>query len=139
MANGFLIHLDGSPSYSRLDLGVLTMVSQASASDQLFVGNATGFAEFAVSSRPGDYVWRSGDFLYPRPENFAAGLIDAIGLGTAKIYADGTLRDEIAFHDQTYFRLSSGPRAYRWSVELVGSAVIRKVDLAQSFAQLKGL
>ncbi len=139
MANGFLVHLDGTPSYSRLDLGSLTMIQQVSASDQLYVGDATGFAEFAVSSAPAIYAWKSGDFLFPRPENFSAGVVDAAGIGVAKIYADGALREEVAFHDQTYFRLRSGPPAWRWSVEITGSAVVRKVDIARSFAQLRGV
>lgn len=139
MANGFLIQLDGSPSYCRLDLGDLTMVQQVSASDQLFIGDSTGFAEFAVSTTPEPYVWRSGNFFYPRPENFAAGVIDARGTGVVRIYADDVLREEVEFHDLTYFRLRSGPSCYRWAVEIEGDAIVRKVDLARSFAELKGV
>lgn len=139
MADGFLIHLDSPPSYSRLELGAPTMVTQVSTSDQMFIGDATGFAEFAVSSVPLPYVWRSGEFLYPKPENFSAGVIHAVGVGTARIYADGVLREEVPFHDLTYFRLRGGHSAYRWSVEFLGSAVVRGVYLAQSFAQLKGM
>ena len=139
MDKGFLVQLDGAVSFSRLDFGSLTMASQAAASDQLFVGDATGFAEFGVSTVPSRYLWRSRDFLYPRPVNFSAGVVDALGVGVIRVFADGVLRGETSFNGLTYYRLPGGPSAYRWGVELEGVATIRKVDLAQSFAQLKGV
>ncbi len=139
MPDSFLIQMDESPSLCRLNVGGLTMAAQASASDQLYVGDATGFAEFAISTVPVPYLWKSADFLYPRPENFSAGVVDALGVGTARIYADGVLREEVSFNGNTYFRLRAGPPAYRWAVELEGVATVRKVDLARSFGQLKGL
>ena len=139
MDKGFLIQLDGSPSFSRVDFGALTMAAQAAASDQLFVGDATGFAEFGVSTVPTRYLWRSRDFLHPKPVNFSAGVVDAIGVGVLRVYADGVLRCETAFNGLTYYRLPGGPSAYRWGVELEGSATVRKIDLARSFAQLRGV
>lgn len=139
MADCFLIQLGAAVAYSRLDLGAPTAAVHAAASDQLFLGDATGFAEFAISTVPAPYVWRSKDFLHARPENFSVGVVDALGVGTVRVFADGVLRSDAPFNGLTYFRLPSGPSAYRWSVELLGSAVVRGVDLAQSFAQLKGV
>ena len=107
--------------------------------DQLFVTTETGFAEFAGSSTSLSCEWHSGDRLFPLPVNFACGVVDAVGAATLEVYADGALRGTVAVSGRTSFRLPGGAPAYRWSVKLTGTATIREVSLAQSFAELKGV
>ena len=135
----FLLKLDeAAGSYCRLDAGqALYGAAVSGTTDQLFVTTATGFAEFAA----GDdltYVWKSGDRLFQQPTNFAAGVVDAVGAASLQVFADGALRATVAISGRTSFRLPSGNPAYRWSVKLTGTAVVREVSLAGSFAELKG-
>lgn len=137
----FLLRLDETTgqSYETLDVGQAiygTAVSEST--DQLYVTTATGFAEFAGSSTLLTYTWRSGERLFPMPVNFACGLVDAAGTATLDVYADNVLRSTVAIDGRTSFRLSGGQPAYRWSIKLTGTATIREVSLAQSFAELKG-
>ena len=135
----FLLKLDeAAGSYCRLDAGqALYGAAVSGTTDQLFVTTATGFAEFAT----GDdltYVWQSGDRLFPLPTNFAAGVVDAVGAASLQVFADGALRATVAISGRTSFRLPSGNPAYRWSVKLTGTATVREISLAGSFAELKG-
>lgn len=140
-ATPFILRLDeAAGSYSRLDAGQsLYNAAVSGTTDQLFVTTATGFAEFAGSSTDLAYEWRSGDRLFPLPVGFACGVVDAVGTATLEVYADGVLRGTVAVSGRTNFRLPPNGPAYRWSVKLTGTAVVREVSLAQSFAELKGV
>lgn len=139
-ATPFVLRLDeAAGSYSRLDAGQsLYNAAVSGTTDQLFVTTATGFAEFAGSSTDLAYEWRSGERLFPLPIGFACGVVDAVGTATLEVYADGVLRGTVAVSGRTNFRLPPNGPAYRWSVKLTGTAVVREVSLAQSFAELKG-
>lgn len=139
-ATPFLINLDaGSGALTRIDVGQpLYGASVSGATDQLFALTATGFAEFTGGTAL-TYEWWSGDKLHPSPVNYAAGVVDAVGSATLYVYADGTLRHTAAVSGRTAFRLPAGDPAYRWSVRLVGTAVVREVSLGASFAELKGV
>ena len=140
-ATPFVLRLDeAAGSYSRLDAGQsLYNAAVSGTTDQLFVTTATGFAEFAGSSTDLAYEWRSGERLFPLPIGFACGVVDAVGTATLEVYADGVLRGTVAVSGRTNFRLPPNGPAYRWSVKLTGTAVVREVSLAQSFAELKGV
>ena len=140
-ATPYILRLDeAAGSYSRLDAGQsLYNAAVSGTTDQLFVTTATGFAEFAGSSADLAYEWRSGERLFPLPVGFACGVVDAVGTATLEVYADGVLRGTVAVSGRTNFRLPPNGPAYRWSVKLAGTAVVREVSLAQSFAELKGV
>jgi len=140
-ATPFILRLDeAAGSYSRLDAGQsLYNAAVSGTTDQLFVTTATGFAEFAGSSTDLAYEWRSGERLFPLPIGFACGVVDAVGTATLEVYADGALRGTVAVSGRTNFRLPPNGPAYRWSVKLTGTATVREVSLAQSFAELKGV
>ena len=140
-ATPFILRLDeAAGSYCRLNAGQsLYNAAVSGTTDQLFVTTATGFAEFAGSSTNLAYEWRSGERLFPLPIGFACGVVDAVGAATLEVYADGVLRGTVAVSGRTNFRLPPNGPAYRWSVKLTGTAVVREVSLAQSFAELKGV
>lgn len=140
-ANTFLLQLDeASGSYCRVDVGQqLYGVAVSGTTDQLFVTTDTGFAEFADGSTNLAAEWHSGDRLFPSPQNFACGVVDASGACTLTIYADGSVRYTTAISNRTSFRIPPGAPAYRWSVRVVGAATVREISLAQSFAELKGV
>ena len=138
----FLLKLDeAAGSYCRLDAGQpLYGAAVSGTTDQLFVTTATGFAEFAAGDAL-SYVWWSGDRLFQTLVNFSAGVVDAdpiTGTATLQIYADGELRHIQHISGRTSFRLFSGPSAYRWSIQINGTATIREISLGASFAELKG-
>mgnify|MGYP001358310525 CR=1 FL=1 len=137
----FLLRLDeAAGAYEKIDVGQPIYGAAVSATtDQLYVTTATGFAEFAGSSTALTYTWQSGDRLFPLPVNFACGVVDAVGTATLEVYADGALRGTASISGRTNFRLQSGAPAYRWAIKLVGTATVREVSLAQSFAELKGV
>ena len=137
----FLLRLDeATGAFCRLDAGQpLYSAAVSGTTDQLFVTTATGFAEFAGSSAGLAYEWHSGDRLFPLPINFACGVVDAVGAATLTVFADGVQRATVSISGRTSFRLPGGSPAYRWSVKLTGTAVVREVSLAQSFAELKGV
>lgn len=140
-ADPFLLRLDeAAGSHCRLDAGqAIYGTAVSGTTDQLFVTTATGFAEFAGSSTDLAYEWRSGERLFPLPIGFACGVVDAVGTATLEVYADGVLRGTVAVSGRTNFRLPPNGPAYRWSVKLTGTATVREVSLAQSFAELKGV
>lgn len=136
-AETFLLDLEAS-SYSRLDVGrSIYGLAVSGTTDQLFVTLSNGFAEFATAAQGLGYTWHSGDRLFPQPVNFGAGVVDAVGQAALYVYADGTLRAEIPIDDRTSFRLPSGTPAYRWSLRVAGTATVREISLASSFAELK--
>ena len=140
-ASPFILRLDeAAGSYCRLDAGQpLYGAAVSGTTDQLFVTTATGFAEFAGSSTNLAYEWQSGDRLFPLPVSFACGVVDAVGTATLEVYADNALRSTVAVSGRTAFRIAGGAPAYRWSVKLTGTATVREVSLAHSFAELKGV
>ena len=140
-AEAFLLRLDeAAGAYCRLDVGEsLFNAAVSGTTDQLFVTMEDGFAEFAASNTNLSYEWHSSERLFPLPVNFACGVVDAVGAATLEVYADGALRGTVAVSGRTSFRLPGGAPAYRWSVKLTGTATIREVSLAQSFAELKGV
>ena len=140
-AEAFLLRLDeAAGAYCRLDVGEpLFNAAVSGTTDQLFVTMEDGFAEFAASNTNLSYEWHSGERLFPAPINFACGVVDAVGTAALTVFADGVLRATVAISGRTSFRLPGGARAYRWSVKLTGTATIREVSLAQSFAELKGV
>lgn len=140
-AETFLIQLDeAAGSYCRVDVGqTLYGAAVSGTTDQLFVTTATGFAEFADSSTNLTAEWRSGDRIFPAPQNFSCGVVDAVGACTLTIYADGAVRHTASISNRTSFRIPPGAPAYRWSVRVVGTATVREISLAQAFAELKGV
>ena len=137
----FSVRLDESEgSYQRLDLGQSIYGAAVSATtDQLFLTTATGFAEFTGSSSALEYRWFSGERLLPGPVAFSCGVIDAVGSGELWLAADGGDIGPIAFSGRTSFRIPPTNPAYRWSVDIYGTATVREISLAQSFSELKGL
>lgn len=140
-AGPFLLRLDeASGAYCRLDAGLpLYGAAVSGTTDQLFVLTETGFAEFAGSNTGLTLEWHSGERLFPLPVNFACGVVDAVGTATLTVHADGALRATVSVSGRTAFRLPGGAPAHRWSVKLAGTATVREVSLAQSFAELKGV
>lgn len=145
-AYDFLLRLDEvQGSFCRLDLdfplangATVTPygTSVCAVTDQLFITTNAGMAEFAVGP-PLQYTWASGDRLYPKAINFAAGVVDCVGTVQLEIFADDTLRHTVMCDGRTYFRMPSGAPALRWGVQLVGTAVVREVSLAGAFGELK--
>lgn len=137
----FLIDLnEGGGAYCRIDAGKpLFSAHRAALTDQLFVGDETGFSEFAGGDSPMSCVWHSGQRTFPKPQNFAAGVIDAVGVATLTIYEGTTERAVVSVAGRTYFRLAPGLAGYRWSAKVEGMAVVREICLGQSFAELKGV
>lgn len=136
----FLLRLDESAgSFCRLDAGeAIYGVAVSATTDQLYVGTAAGFAEFGVGTAL-TYVWHSAERMHPQPVNFAAATIDCDGAVTVEVFADGLARHSQPVTGRTAFRLPPGPAAYRWAVRLAGTATVREVSLAGSFAELKGV
>lgn len=137
-ATPFIIRLDEGGDYVRFDPGQPIYGAFASGTtDQLLLGTATGFAEFAGSATGLEYVWQSGDVLYPKPLAFAAGTIDCTGDVTLEILADGAVIHTVAAGGYTPFRLPPAAPALRWSVRLTGTATVRAVCLGASFQELQ--
>ena len=135
----FLLDLNEGGALSRLDVGQTIYAAMTSpVVDTLYLGTATGVVEFAEGSGSLALEWQSGDYLYPAPVAFAAGIIDCTGSFTVTIYADGVQAHSFAVTTgATPFRLPSVSPAKRWSVKVVGTGSVREISLAQSFQELK--
>ena len=137
--SSFLIDMTGNTGFCRLDFGEEVYGTGVSGkTDQLFVCDATGFAEFAAGNDPLDSVWWSKDYLYREPVSFAAVLVDCIGNLKLTMYADGVEVVSVVVGDIATFRLPANTFAYRWSVKLEGVAIVKRVSLGSSFAELQG-
>ncbi len=131
----FMLDLEqGGLGFTRLDLGTLYGGFTSSTTDQLFMGDDTGFAEFAVGD-PVELSWRSKEHLLKTPTAFSVIVIDAVGEGDAAVWADGELLTIVRISDFTRAKLPPTPPALLWSVEFSGKPTIRKVVLANSFAE----
>ena len=136
--SAFLMDLNPGGGLSRLQLPQTpTGASVSAVTDRVFVTSAGGFAEFAGAEGTMAYRWHSGERLYERPVNFSAGIVDAVGTATLKVYADGLQRATVVVSGYTTFRLPAGQPAYAWSLHLEGAAVVREVALANGFVELK--
>lgn len=131
----FMLDLEqGGLGFTRLDLGTLYGGFTSSTTDQLFMGDDTGFAEFAVGD-PVELSWRSKEHLLKTPTAFSVIVIDAVGEGDAAVWADGELLTIVRISGFTRAKLPPTPPALLWSVEFSGKPTIRKVVLANSFAE----
>lgn len=132
----FMLDLEmGGMGFTRLDLGsALYGGFTSSTTDQLFIGDDTGFSEFAAGD-PASYVWRSKDHFLRAPEAFSALIVDAVGTAEIAVLADGELIAVVPVSGLTRAKLPSVAPALRWAVEIIGTAVVRKVVLACSFAE----
>ena len=132
----FMLDLEmGGMGFTRLDLGsALYGGFTSSTTDQLFIGDDTGFSEFAAGD-PASYVWRSKDHFLRAPEAFSALIVDAVGTAEIAVFADGELIAVVPVSGLTRAKLPSVAPALRWAVEIIGTAVVRKVVLACSFAE----
>lgn len=136
--SSFLIDMTGDTGFCRLDFGEYVYGSGVSGkTDQLFVCDATGFSEFAAGTDPMDYAWWSKEYLFKEPASFAAGLVDCVGDVTLTVYADSVEVVSVTASDITTFRMPPNTSAYRWSVKLEGSAIVKRVSLGASFAELQ--
>lgn len=133
----FMMALElGGMGFTRLDLGSALYGGFASSTtDQLFIGDDTGFAEFAAGG-PAPYVWRSREHYLPAPAAFGVVVVDALGQGDLAVFADGELLAEVRVNGFTRAKLPHTTAALRWSVELVGTATVRRISLATSFAEV---
>lgn len=134
----FLLDLElGGMGFTRLDLGSASYGGfSSSTTDQLFIGDDTGFAEFTAGD-PAPYVWRSKDHWLRAPTTFAVLVVDAVGRGEAAVFADGELVVVVPVDGLTRAKLPPVSPALRWSIELVGTAVVRRVSLAGSFSEVQ--
>lgn len=136
--SSFLIDMTGNTGFCRLDFGEYVYGSGVSGkTDQLFVCDATGFSEFAAGTDPMDYAWWSKEYLFKEPASFAAGLVDCVGDVTLTVYADSVEVVSVTASDITTFRMPPNTSAYRWSVKLEGGAIVKRVSLGASFAELQ--
>lgn len=134
----FLLDLTGTGGFCRLDFGKPVHGTGVSGkTDQMFVCDATGFSEFAVGTVPMDYVWHSKEHLFPQPMSFAAGLVDCVGDVQVTVMADGVEIASVSASDITPFRVPPGVSAFRWSVKLEGTAIVKRVSLGASFEEIQ--
>ena len=63
-------------------------------------------------------------------------MVDALGQGDLAVFADGELLAEVRVDGFTRAKLPHTTAALRWSVELAGTATVRRVSLATSFAEV---
>lgn len=140
VGEAFLLRLDESEgAYCRLVLPEAAYSASVSGTtDQLYVGTATGFAEFAGSNARLAGEWHSGDYRYSRPVAFHAAILDCDGTFEVSLYADGVVVTTETVVGRTAFRLDAEVEpAYRWSVRLVGAGVVRSFEMGPSFAALQ--
>lgn len=141
-AQSFILQFDGEPKYfTKLTLpSAVYGASISGTTDQLFVGTATGFAEFAeLSATPLSMTWHSREYRYPAPVSFACGEIDCTGSVTLEILRDGVVLHTVVATDRTQFRLPPHNPAYRWSFRLSGTGEVRQVAVGPSFKSLGGV
>ena len=138
----FLINLDADPRYfTRVEAGeALYGASVSGTTDQLYVGTATGAAEFAADGvSPLAMTWRSKLYRYPAPASFRAAEIECAGALSLDVIADGITVKTIAASGRTEFRLPDHNPAWEWSVRVTGSGSLTKFAMGPSFDALKAV
>ena len=136
-APGFLVRFDeADTSFTRTTDPVMAATVHPVA-DALYVV-AGAVYEFKGGATRKPFVWRSKDFIMPKPMNFGAVQVGGEGGVTITVYADGVARATkkllLSGDEYSVVRLPAGFLARRWAFEVAGgaNAVVREVNVAIS-------
>lgn len=116
----------------------ITGIGISSATDQVGLLYANGFAEFGVGS-PLALDWKSKVYEFPLPVSFAACVVRHDGTFSVEFYRDGILvnTQALAGATETAFRLPAVGSGKRWQVRITGTGAIKSLEMGASFAELK--
>lgn len=138
---------DGNLKHTILDPSVCSFGSYR-YNDGSWAGNATSghnapYGETRITQNfagsPANAVWKSREFLFPRPIAFSCARIrydDANTPVTLKLYAEGTLVCTATARHNQAFRLPILRRECRWSAEVSGCTDITSIELSESMAEM---
>lgn len=137
--DAFVIRLDEAQGeYCTLNVGQpIYGLTVSSTTDELYVCTATGAAVFAGSASGLTAVWHSADARFPKPVCFGAARVECTGTTSIELLRDGAVVFTKSVTGDASFRLPSIAPSDRWSVRLTGTATVRQVSLAASFAELQ--
>lgn len=136
----FLLKLDEAEgALSRLVAGVtLYSATRVDATDKLYVGTATGFAEFEGGATGLSMTWQSATIRYAAAVSFAVGRILCTGSIQVEVLAAGVVRHTETFGSgDYYFKLPPIEAETTWAVRFTGVGSVQLFDLGMSFAGLK--
>lgn len=107
--------------------------------DSLYVLTSSGLQALFEGSTYLTYTWRSKIAQLPAPGAFSFGQVQASSYPvTLNVTADGVSRS-YTVSSAAPFRLQSTGLALEWVVEVVGTAVVNSISLAQSSWELKNV
>ncbi len=136
---GFIIRTDeADDSYTQMNIAI-DSTYYAPMLDTLYYAQGTSVYEFRGSATPYTYDWQSKDFIFPKHVSFAIGYARTSGAVTVTLYADGVLYTTISISGTGYFRIPSGLKALRWSVELTGTSDVYELYIASSVTELQAI
>lgn len=136
----FLLKLDEAEgALSRLAPGTtLYSAVRADSTDTLYVGTATGFAEFEGGVGGLSMTWQSATIRYAAAVAFAAGRIICTGTIQVEVLAAGVVRHTETFAGgDHYFKLPDIQAETTWAVRFTGVGTVQLFDLGMSFAGLR--
>lgn len=88
---------------------------------------------------PQSFTWLSGVFRMPAPVNIGVARLDFTGTVTFELLADGAVvHGPITPTSMVAFKLPSGYRSTRYQIRLIGTGVVRAVELADSMRSMIG-
>lgn len=106
------------------------------ASDQLYEVRGNKLYQHNGSATSQSYEWVGRDHILAKPTSFTAGYINCVGSVTVTLYADGVVRHTQTFVDRSYFRITTGQKAVRWSLKLAGTGTVKEISIAERREEL---
>jgi hypothetical protein len=147
-SEGFIFDFNGDGDVVPFDVDTNIYSAYIKEDGTLYLGCATGGTQVYKWDSGSNLTWKWKSRVYETPPvNFSAlkvtGEFPSGTSITAKIYADGTLKDTLTFTQNTTYRLSAGFLASAWQVEFTGTAAsgngptLIRAGLATSMEELK--
>ena len=133
----FIFSLEENPHASFFNPGGdLTGIGISAVTDTTYLLYADGFAKNGAG---GDLAlkWDSKVFDHPYDVSYAACVVDATGAFSVAFYCDGALLHTQAITSgESAFRLPA-KKGKKWQIKISGAGEFRRIEIGQSFAELK--
>ena len=138
-AKPFAVRMDADGGHmTHLDFGAVYSAARVGTTDALYLGLATGLAEFwPTGSSYASMTWHSGDLRFPRPVFFGAGKVVCDGTVTVEAFCGGVSVTTQVCSGTAFFRMPSVSPQEVWSFRVTGTGVLRFMEFGPSYAALK--
>ena len=105
------------------------------------IGGLIGENDIGALSVGGDSIQTQFETTDGTLRDISSGVSDYSGdfNCSLKVYADGTLKQTRQVYADKVFRIAGGYRARVWEFQIEGNVIVKRIDIAGSVEELKGI